>query len=277
MSPSRDPATLDRSGYELELDDAFPGPELDGSRWLPAYLPQWASRAAAAARYEVGPAGLVLRIDPDQEPWAPEWNGQLRTSSLQTGVRSGPVGSADGQHRFRPDLVVREAQEPWWGYTPRYGLIELTAAATDDPDAMVALWMIGLEDVPERSAEICVMEVFGRHVGSAAARVGMGLHPFGDPAITDDFAAVPVAIDARAFHTYSMEWLPGRVRWYVDDRLVRVAHQAPDYPMQLMLDIYGFPRSDGGREVPAGSGARFVVRRVRGWRPISGQAARPSG
>src|SRR5690606_2269338 len=87
---SDSPTVLDRSGYELELDDAFGGPELDRARWLPAYLPQWSSRVAAAARYTVGPDGLVLRIDPDQAPWAPEWNGGLRISSLQTGVRSGP-------------------------------------------------------------------------------------------------------------------------------------------------------------------------------------------
>lgn len=269
---------LDRSGYELELDDAFTGPLLDRARWLPAYLPQWSSRVAAAARYEIGPGGLVLRIDPDQAPWAPEWNDGLRTSSLQTGVRSGPVGSGDGQHHFRPDLVVREAQEPWWGYTPLYGLIELTAAATGDPDAMCALWMIGLEETPERSAEICVMEVFGRDVGPDVTCVGMGLHPFGDPVIRDDFSAVALEIDARDLHTYSVEWLPGVVRWYVDDRLVRVADQAPDYPMQLMLDIYAFPSEDGSSGSPdagAGSGARFAVRRVRGWRPTSGAAARP--
>jgi hypothetical protein len=186
------------------------------------------------------------------------------------------VGSGDGQHHFRPDLVVREAQEPWWGYTPRYGLIELTATVTSGPDAMCALWMIGREETPERSAEICVMEVFGRDVGPDVTRVGMGLHPFGDPAIRDDFSAMAVAIDARDVHTYSVEWLPGVVRWYVDDRLVRVADQAPDYPMQLMLDIYAFPREDGigSLDARAGSGARFAVRRVRGWRPATGPAAR---
>jgi len=55
----------------------------------------------------------------------------------------------------------------------------------DDPRAMVALWMIGLEDEPERSSEICVAEIFGRTVGPDSARIGMGVHPFGDPAIAD--------------------------------------------------------------------------------------------
>ena len=45
---------------------------------------------------------------------------------------------------------------------------------------MVALWMIGYEDPPERSAEICVCEIFGREVGVDHALVGMGVHPLGD-------------------------------------------------------------------------------------------------
>ena len=62
--------------------------------------------------------------------------------------------------------------------------------------SMAAWWMVGFEDRPERSGEICVFEVFGDTVepGRSAA-VGMGLHPFRDPRITDDFAAVPLPLD----------------------------------------------------------------------------------
>ena len=70
--------------------------------------------------------------------------------------------------------------------------------------------MIGYEDEPSRSAEICVCEIFGRDVGAGEARVGMGVHPFGDPDIVDDFAAEPVPIDARDFHVYTAEWTPER-------------------------------------------------------------------
>jgi hypothetical protein len=33
--------------------ERFEGPDLDRDRWLPHYLPQWSSRAASAATYEV--------------------------------------------------------------------------------------------------------------------------------------------------------------------------------------------------------------------------------
>ena len=53
--------------------------------------------------------------------------------------------------------------------------------------------MVGIEDEPQRSAEVCVFEVFGDALevrdGRPTAAVGMGVHPFRDPAIADDFAA----------------------------------------------------------------------------------------
>jgi len=256
--------------FELEFEDTFEGDDLDLGRWVPSYLPQWSSRARSAARYEVSDGRLRLRIDHDQEPWCPELDGDVRVSSLQTGVFAGPVGSAIGQHRFRRGVVVREAQENVRLYTPQYGRIELRAQATDDPRSMVCLWLIGYEDEPERSAEICVCEIFGRDVGERDARVGMGVHPFGDPAIVDEFEAVAVPIDARELHEYACEWLPERVDFLVDGELVKTVAQSPAYPMQLMLGIYELPVE--GEPDPPHEAARypkeFVVESVRGYRLV---------
>src|SRR5919199_824763 len=162
---------MDRAAYELEFDERFEGPELDRRRWIPYYLPHWSSRERSAARYALRDGVLRLRIEADQEPWCPELDGDVRVSSLQTGVFAGPVGSPIGQHRFHPDAVVREAQQNERLYTPQYRRFELRARATDDPHSMVALWMIGYEDQPERSAEICICEIFGRDVDPDRARV----------------------------------------------------------------------------------------------------------
>ncbi len=256
---------MDRDAYELEFEDGFEGPDLDERRWLPYHLPQWSSREHAAARYQVGGGLLRLRIDADQEPWAPELDGETRVSSLQTGLFAGPVGSAVGQHRFSPDAVVREAQRNVRLYTPQYGLVEVRLRASDDPLSMAALWMIGYEDEPQRSAEICVCEIFGRDVRRDEAGIGMGVHPFGDPAIVDEFSVEAVPIDVREFHVYAAEWTPERVSFLVDGELVKTVEQSPAYPMQLMLGIYEF-RGEAG---PTGSGPypkELVVDRVRGWR-----------
>lgn len=264
--------TIDRSAYELEVEDTFDSSDLDLGVWIPFYLPHWSSRRAAAARYSVGGGSLRLRIEADQPPWAPEWDGFLRVSSLQTGLFAGPVGTRVGQHRFRDDLVVREAQDRAARYTPRYGLFEMRARALDDPSNMVALWMIGLGDPPEQSAEICIFEIFGRDVREDTTRVGMGVHPFEDPAITDEFAAEPVAIDARDPHWYAAEWTPDHVAFYVDEREIKVVRQSPAYPMAFMLDIYEFAEGPEPASPADRYPKEFVVEAFRGWRPVRRQA-----
>jgi hypothetical protein len=253
-------------GYELEFEDTFDGSELDERNWIPYYLPQWSSRERSAARYEVGGGCLRLLIEADQQAWCPEWDGQIRVSSLQTGLFAGGLGSAIGQQRLQPDTVVREAQENRRLYTPLYGYFELRAKAIDDPLDMVALWMIGYEDQPDRSAEICVCEIFGRDVGPDHAAVGMGLHPFGDPRIVDEFAAERLPIDVREFHVYAAEWTPERVEFFVDDAPVKTVQQSPGYPMQLMLGVYEFP-PDAPDESGTGTYPKeFIVDYVRGYR-----------
>jgi Glycosyl hydrolases family 16 len=267
LTGRRPGAILDLANYELELEDRFEGPVLDRRLWIPYYLPHWSSRAGSAARYAVASGTLRLFIEHDQELWSPEFAGHLRVSSLQTGVFAGPVGSAIGQHRFREGIIVREAQRNVALYTPQYGLFELRARALDDPVNMVALWMIGYEDEPTHSAEICICEIFGRDVGPLQTRVGMGVHPFGDPAITDEFAAETVGIDARGSHTYAAEWTPDNVAFYVDGRLVKVIRQSPAYPMQFMLSIYEFADHPRLPSAPDRYPKTFVVERFRGYRP----------
>ena len=256
---------MERVGYELEFEDTFGGDTLDTDRWVAHYLPQWSSRERSAARYEVGGGCLRLLIERDQQPWCPELDGDTRVSSLQTGVFAGPVGSAIGQHRFHPSAVVREPQQNVRLYTQHYGLVEMRAKAVPDPLNMVALWLIGYEDEPDRSAEICVCEIFGRDVGRTHAAVGIGVHPFGDDRIADEFSREVVRIDAREFHVYAAEWTRERVSFFIDDEHIKTVGQSPSYPMQLMLGIYEFPAdAAGATEYPK----EFTVDYVRGLRRL---------
>ena len=252
-------------GYELDFEDGFDGDALDRSRWLPHYLPQWSSRAVSAARYELAEGRLHLLIEADQRPWCPDLDGSTRVSSLQTGVSAGPVGSSIGQHRFHPAATVREAQDNVRLFTPQFGVFVLRSRATDDPNCMVALWMIGYEDLPERSAEICICEIFGKYVDRESASIGMGVHPFGDPAIVDEFEEVRRPIDVREFHDYAAEWTADHVTFFVDGHCIRTVGQSPQYPMQFMLGIYEFR----DRARPTGPyPKRFTIDRFRAYRPL---------
>jgi hypothetical protein len=99
------------------------------------------------------------------------------------------------------------------------------------------------------------------------AAVGMGVHPFRDPAITDEFAAERVAIDVAEFHVYAADCRPGRVDFLIDGQHVKTVDQAPDYPMQMMIAAFDFPgNASSARDadhVPA-----LVLDYVRGHAPI---------
>jgi Glycosyl hydrolases family 16 len=226
--------------------DDFDGPDLDTDVWVPHYLPQWSSRADSAATYTVESSELRLTIPPEQGLWCrDEHEPPLRVSGIQSGVFSGDVGSTVGQQPFRDGLVVREAQPAHWGWTPEYGLLEVRARLDLSPRSMASVWMIGLEDEPTRSAEINLFEVFGDALetdgGEPTAAVGMGVHPFRDPAITDEFDARRMAIDVADFHVYAADWRPGRVNFLIDGQHVKTVEQAPDYPMQMIVAVFDFP------------------------------------
>ncbi|WP_394553828.1 GNAT family N-acetyltransferase [Agromyces sp. MMS24-JH15] len=263
--------TLDLSPLDLgdrvaDVDERFEGDTLDLDRWWPHYTPHWSSRARSAARWTVDGDGLELRIDDDTEPWAPEWDGDVRVSHLQTGQHSGPIGSADGQHRFRDGLVVREAQAPRRLWLVHHGVIEVRMAAIRHPAAMVACWPIGFEAAPDDCGEICICEIFGHDLDDTGGLVGVGVKPQRDPRLRTDFEQVRVDGDLTAMHDYAVEWEPHRLRFFIDGRWVKTVVQSIDYPVQLMLDVYELPDASRPRDTTEHP-LRFRVERVRTFPP----------
>jgi hypothetical protein len=240
----------------VTFEDHFDGAGLDTEVWIAHYLPQWSSRARSAATYAVAGSELRLTIPPEQGVWCEgEHDPPLRVSGLQSGVFSGPVGSTVGQQPFRDGAVVREHQPAHWGWTPHHGVLEIRGRMELTARSMAAVWMVGLEDEPAHCAEICVFEVFGdalrgEREGGPSAAVGMGVHPFRDPAITDEFEAPRLPIDVTEHHVYAADWRAGRVDFLVDGEHVRTVHQAPDYPMQMMVAVFDFPAHERAAEAP---------------------------
>ena len=270
---SEPPSILDRTGYELEVEDTFAGPSLDERLWFPHHLAGWSSREASAARYEVG-GGLRLRIDADQPPWSPEFDGGTRASSLQTGVFSGPLGSGIGQVHFREGLVVREEQGSVALYTPRYGVFEVRCRAIDDPANMVALWMIGFGDEPTTQQRSALRDLRTRRRG----RDGQGRD--GRPPVRRSVDRGRIRRRARRHrrardaHLLGALDQPAMWRSLSTTLWSRSSRHSPAYPMQFMLDIYEF--SDGpGLPSPADRYPKvFAVDWFRGYRPVLGPDAR---
>lgn len=257
---------LRKEGYALEWHDEFESSILDITKWIPYYLPQWSSREKSKPNYRLQDGTLLLEITHDQQPWCPEFDGEVKASSIQTGLFAGPVGSKQGQLQFNPDLVVREAQMNTKLYTPRYGYFECRAKCSNVAGNHVSLWMIGYEETPEQSGEIAMFEVFGKDVDETSATVCYGVHPWGDTTLTDEFYRDLLEIYATAFHIYAFEWTPSHIDFYVDNQLTKRINQSPQYPLQMMLSIFELPGGDSHAPYPR----EFVVDYVRVYQPQGG-------
>ena len=233
------------------FEDDFERPDLDRGKWFPYYLPQWSSRDLSAARYIITEGRLRLFVAPDQQPWCPEFDGEVRVSGLQTGHFSGPLASDLGQHRFRPDLVVREEMPAERLFLPRYCRLEMRARALLNPWNLAALWLIGYEDRPEESGEITVFEAFGNKAYPSACEINRGIKKVNDTSLRDQIDGGRLNIDVRNWHVYAMDWTKSGIDFFVDGELVTRVDQSPDYPMQLMLNFYDLathPERDASRE-----------------------------
>ena len=234
------------------LKERFDGPGLDHDVWLPHYLPAWSSRVQTVASYRID-GGLRLDVPVEHPVWCScDHSPPLRVSGLQTGSWSGPVGSTQGQQRFRDGQLVREAQPRFEGCLVSSGRVEIRARMTLSPRSMAALWLSGFEDDPaqEQCGEICVFEIFGNALQSdpPSAEVGVGIKAFRDPRLTQDFAAPRLPIGVTEPHTYLVDWDRGEAVFTVDGDDVRRCPDPPTYPLQLMLAVFDFPEWSTGAD-----------------------------
>lgn len=248
---------------QVTLHDDFLTDTLDDRVWIAEYLPQWTTPDRSRARYRTGD-GLTLLIEHDQPAWRLE-DGEMRVSNLQTGAVSGPRGSSIGQHRHRPDLPVRTPVGRRVLWSASSGRVRIDAAASRTPRAMLGLWLVGVEDEPQQSGELCIAEVFGHAVGTATSTVRLGVKAHHDPRLTDEVVDVPIAADASELLSYEVEWDATGARFAVAGQVVHTTTQVLDYPLQLMVDLFEFP--DGGVRDPGDYPIRARVGRVQAWSP----------
>jgi hypothetical protein len=274
MSPADFPPNpLEKPGYRLEFHDEFDGPDLDGDKWIACYLPQWSSCERSTPYYTFRDGSLILQITEDQQPWCPEYDGENRCSAVQTGVFCGPIGSQIGQSRFSDQLVVREAQANVRKYTPQFGYFETRVKGLSAGANHVSLWMIGYEDEPQRSGEICLFELLGTEAGQESSKVRYGVHPWSDPTLQEAFFIEDFPLDTTRFHLYAVEWTPAYIDFYIDNVKIKTIRQSPQYPMQFMLGMFELPY-EGAWNGPYNPNdpypKSFTVDYLRGYQPQAG-------
>ncbi|WP_068312922.1 glycoside hydrolase family 16 protein [Polycladidibacter hongkongensis] len=233
---------MDRSSHFFE--EKFDTPVLNPNIWIKNYLPHWSDWTNSKANYNLTGHSLQLFVSDEQRPWCSEFDGQVKVSGLQTGQYSGSLGSQVGQHRFSDELIVRTEVAERRLLLPHFCKLEIRARAFLNPWNLAALWLIGFEDKPEFSGEITVFEIFGDKSRVDGVQVGRGIKKIKDNSLVDEFFDSIIDIKVEDWHTYSIEWSINGIFFAIDGQIVGKTSQSPNYPMQLMLNFYEFPKDN---------------------------------
>ena len=227
---AEDAVPIYNDGYRLIFDENFDDSPLDPAIWNDQYLASWTpDMAAAKAVYEVKDGNLNLIINEDSQPWNPEFDGSVRTSSVMTGNRT-------GLHEFEEGLAVRNEIEPFMGFITQYGVFEIRAKMMKSLGNMSAWWFVGIQDTPAQDAEVDVFENalnFGNVITTS-------LYSHRDPLLAEGHFTYPVqdADIGEEFHTYTFEWTPDSLVFYFDDVETGRFDATITYPMLTILSAY---------------------------------------
>ena len=83
-----------------------------------------------------------------------------------------------------------------------------------------------------------LFELKGWQAAEKSAVIGYGIHSFGDPNLVDEFYEHHFDICVSDWNVYSVKWEEQQIAFYLNGEKIRVIHQSPNYPMQLMLNLY---------------------------------------
>lgn len=101
-----------KPGYTLDFQEEFNGTSLDTDKWLPYYLPHWASdREKAKARYTVAGGVLTERVDQDTPAWNPAYDGTVKISSIFSALTAWPARQVSAANQ--KCVVIPNASRSW--------------------------------------------------------------------------------------------------------------------------------------------------------------------
>lgn len=194
-----DPA---REGMELVFSDDFSDPELDGDRWTTCYW--WDD-------------GGCTNEGNDELEWYQPGNVTVDDGVLQLTAHEEQAAAPDGTtFPFTSGMVTTGREQHETTTDPRfafqYGVVEVRARVPAGRGLWPALWL--LPGTHDSKPEIDLLEVDGARpdVGTAhlhfldadGQRRAEG-HEWQDA----DLSA--------GWHTFTLDWRPDRITWYVDD------------------------------------------------------------
>lgn len=226
-TPAEPETKLSYDGYELKWSDDFDGTSLNAADWnVETHEAGWVNNE------------LQEYVDTDENIFVKD--GNLFIKPIKTVDENGTTTYTSGR------INTQNKHD----YT--YGLFEVRAKVPEGQGYLPAFWMMptneNLYGQWPRCGEIDIMEVMGQnnkklygtiHYGNPHSE-SQGTYVLNEGNFTDDY------------HTYSCEWEPGKIKWYVDGILYHeendwysttvgqgtVSYPAPfDQPFYMILNL----------------------------------------
>ncbi len=185
--------------WKLVWSDEFDGPEIDKSKWT----------------YEIDGKG---EGNGEKE----SYSDSPKNSHIEDGMLHITAIKGDAGHAFTSARMTTKGKFYW-----KYGRFEARIKLPQGKGMWPAFWLMP-EDSKyggwASSGELDIMEMVGGPVqGMDGDSVTWGTIHYGDKwpknVHTGDHLINPSGKLSDDFHTYAVEWEPGTIRWYFDDKL----------------------------------------------------------
>ena len=220
------PATLSAQDWQLVWSDEFEADILDTTKWEYMY--------GTGAQYGLqGWGNFERQYYTDREENIYLKDGKLHIRALNESYRTRSYTSARIRTKGMADF--------------RYGKFEIRAKLPEGQGLWPAIWMLPTENVYggwPASGEIDIMELVGHEPDVVHGTVHYGPSPgehrsrgwhytLSDGKFSDDF------------HVFTIEWIPGRINWFVDGNWYTMAternlapyHWPFDQKFHLLLNV----------------------------------------
>jgi beta-glucanase (GH16 family) len=211
----------------LVFSDDFNGTSLDASKWSTCYdwrLPsetgctnqgnleqEWYTRD----QLTVGNGALILTAQ--KAPTDVVLQGQVKTFEYQSGmINTGSGGTSGNAH---------------WAGT--YGYYEARIKFGQGDGVWPAFWLLPVDK--QWPPEIDIMEF----IGGKPNQILQTVHWQQNGKPLENSKVVTGQNYSGGWHTYGVDWEPGRIDWYIDGVKTNsyIGSNVPDQPMEMILDL----------------------------------------
>lgn len=231
-------------GWQLTFSPGFSGTAVNTALWATCY--PWMDTTAGCTNFSNLQRGV-------EHEWYLPSQVRVRSHTLILIARQIPTtgqspGGAPRQYSCRSGMVTT-----YPGYHFEYGYIQVVARIPLNVGLWPALWLAAAS--LHWPPEVDILE----HWGNNPERTWLFFHPVGAP---QQHHHLNITNLGTEWHTFSLNWTPTTLTWYVDGHMVYTTHK--DIPHQSMYFIADLAES---RPARPGWGCNGVlsIKSIRVW------------